>query len=221
MVHTVEMGEQEEDDGQAAPFVDENPCLVCGHKAFANFINLSYGTSCTSTTVMPVKKRLKDIIGKLWNTRHENQTLCLACYDLVDRFDSLESQLNNIRENISEKYQRTALKLSGKGKLTGAKKKKFRQGPKRMVKRPKYDSASEDEDDPLTFTVEICPDGNSSDYTPPGGNGSVESDEMTKQTNQYNIIPESHHDDQPNSNVYDEHHQLLQRGEKIRLGKVN
>jgi len=137
LVTNVDLQEQDVDDPSPA-LGEENPCLVCGHKAFANFIDLSFGTSCTSTTVTPVKKRLKEIVGKLWNPKHENQTLCLACYDLVDRFDTLESQLTAIRENICEKYESTTYRVNGKtiGKPFVTKKKgrnvgKGKKGPKK------------------------------------------------------------------------------------------
>lgn len=70
--------------------------------------------------------------------------------------------------------------------------------------------------------MEICTEGNDndSDYMQPDGNGNGESDttELQPVPPQFQMLEVQ--DDTPNPNVYDEHHQLLQRGEKIRLGKV-
>lgn len=108
------------------PFVDENPCLLCGHKAFANFVDITLVTSCTSQSSTPVRKKLKDILKKVWVQTKENNILCLACYDLVDRYDSLEAQLNNIRENIEEKYQKTCAKKHLKLKTVNSQKRRGR-----------------------------------------------------------------------------------------------
>lgn len=116
------------------PFVDENPCLLCGHKAFANFIDLTLATSCTSQSSTPVRKKLRDILKKVWVQTKENSILCLACYDLVDRYDSLEAQLNNIRENIEEKYQKTCAKKHLKVKTANSQKKRGRSKSKSETK---------------------------------------------------------------------------------------
>lgn len=108
------------------PFVDENPCLLCGNKAFANFVDLTLVTSCTSQSSIPVRKKLRDILKKVWVQTKENNILCLACYDLVDRYDSLEAQLNNLRENIEEKYQKTCAKKHLKIKSSNSQKKRGR-----------------------------------------------------------------------------------------------
>lgn len=99
-----------DDDDEERPFGDENPCLLCGNKAFANYIDLNLPTSATATSSTPVRKKLKDILKKNWVPMKDNNILCLACYDLVDRYDGLEAQLNNLRENIEEKYIKTCAK---------------------------------------------------------------------------------------------------------------
>lgn len=100
------VGEEEEE----RPFGDENPCILCGNKAFANYVDLNLATSTTAQSSTPVRKKLRDILKKNWIPNKDNNILCLACYDLVDRFDSLEAQLNNLRENIEEKYIKTCAK---------------------------------------------------------------------------------------------------------------
>ena len=81
-------------------------CLVCGTDSLANYVDLTLVTSRTSQSETLVKEKLKTILRDKWIPPDTEMSvvLCLPCFHLVDQFDVLENQLQNIRDNLAAKY---------------------------------------------------------------------------------------------------------------------
>lgn len=81
------------------------------------------------------------------------------------------------------------------------------------------DSDIDDNDnEPNTYTLEIYQGDNDPEYIPQGDQPQGQNKDVMEAP-QFQLLDIA--DAAPNPNVYDEHHQLLQRGEKIRLGAVS
>lgn len=81
-------------------------CLVCGTDSLANYVDLTLVTSRTSQSESLVKEKLKTILRDKWipPDTEMSMVICLPCFHLVDQFDVLENQLENIRDNLAAKY---------------------------------------------------------------------------------------------------------------------
>lgn len=81
-------------------------CLVCGTDSLANYVDMTLVTSRTSQSESLVKEKLKTILRDKWipPDTEMSMVICLPCFHLVDQFDVLENQLENIRDNLATKY---------------------------------------------------------------------------------------------------------------------
>ena len=81
-------------------------CLVCGTDSLANYVDMTLVTSRTSQSETLVREKLKTILRDKWipPDTEMSMVICLPCFHLVDQFDALENQLQNIRDNLAAKY---------------------------------------------------------------------------------------------------------------------
>jgi len=81
-------------------------CLVCGTDSLANYVDMTLVTSRTSQSETLVKEKLKTILRDKWipPDTEMSMVICLPCFHMVDQFDVLENQLQNIRDNLAAKY---------------------------------------------------------------------------------------------------------------------
>lgn len=81
-------------------------CLVCGTDSLANYVDMTLVTSRTSQSETLVREKLKTILRDKWipPDTEMSMVICLPCFHLVDQFDVLENQLQNIRDNLAAKY---------------------------------------------------------------------------------------------------------------------
>ena len=81
-------------------------CLVCGTDSLANYVDMTLVTSRTTQSETLVREKLKTILRDKWipPDTEMSMVICLPCFHLVDQFDVLESQLQNIRDNLVVKY---------------------------------------------------------------------------------------------------------------------
>ncbi|PSN39825.1 hypothetical protein C0J52_19186 [Blattella germanica] len=81
-------------------------CLVCGTDSLANYVDMTLVTSRTSQSETLVKEKLKTILRDKWipPDSEMSMVICLPCFHLVDQFDVLENQIQNIRDNLAAKY---------------------------------------------------------------------------------------------------------------------
>jgi len=81
-------------------------CLVCGTDSLANYVDMTLVTSRTTQSETLVREKLKTILRDKWipPDTEMSMVICLPCFHLVDQFDVLESQLQNIRGNLGAKY---------------------------------------------------------------------------------------------------------------------
>lgn len=80
-------------------------CLVCGTDRLQSYIDLTLVTSRTSQSNTPVLEKLRVIISS--NKMSDAMILCTSCFNMVDRYDQLESQLHHIRAELNSKYIQT------------------------------------------------------------------------------------------------------------------
>lgn len=81
-------------------------CLVCGTDSLANYVDMTLVTSRTTQSETLVREKLKTILRDKWipPDTEMSMVICLPCFHLVDQFDVLENQLQNIRDNLAAKY---------------------------------------------------------------------------------------------------------------------
>ncbi|KAJ9588445.1 hypothetical protein L9F63_018178 [Diploptera punctata] len=145
-------------------------CLVCGTDSLANYVDLTLVTSRTSQSETLVKEKLKTILRDKWITpdTEMSMVLCLPCFHLVDQFDVLENQIQNIRDNLTNKYVNT----------NGINKQKF---PKPEPAPPSSNEESSDEDDDDDDDRSASPEV----YTTPGRGRKLATIKITKRASNF------------------------------------
>jgi hypothetical protein len=81
-------------------------CLVCGTDSPANYVDITLVTSRTTQSETLVREKLKTILLDKWIHMDTEMSMAIRvlCFHLVDQLDMLESQLQNIRDNLAAKY---------------------------------------------------------------------------------------------------------------------
>lgn len=85
-------------------------CLVCNVPTQDEFYILTNNTPLTSYSRSSITEKLFQILGTQNN--HSNH-LCTACLNIINALDNLEMQLNNVKQDLIDKYKSTteALKI--------------------------------------------------------------------------------------------------------------
>lgn len=97
-------------------------CLVCNvpTQDENQFYILTTNTPLTSYSQSSITQKLFQILG----TQHDNQSnrLCTSCLNIINALDNLEMQLNNVKQDLIDKYKSTikALKICVNQEKTNA-----------------------------------------------------------------------------------------------------
>jgi hypothetical protein len=77
-------------------------CLVCGTDSLANYVDMTLVISRTTL----VREKLKTVLHDKWipTDTEMSMGICLPSFHLVDQLDVLESQIQNIRDNLATEY---------------------------------------------------------------------------------------------------------------------
>nr|CAD7431701.1 unnamed protein product [Timema monikensis] len=81
-------------------------CLICAAESLTNYVDLTLVTSQTTQSETPVEDKLRSILTDKWREPDSDMAMvvCVPCFQMVDQFDTLESQLVNLRKELVEKY---------------------------------------------------------------------------------------------------------------------
>lgn len=93
-------------------------CLVCNKANSENMYVITSTNLFTTYSKTLVSNKLFDLLG---SNKNNSNNLCSPCMNLINTLDNLEMQLNNIKQDIIEKYKSTleTLKLFVDTKISG------------------------------------------------------------------------------------------------------